>query len=88
VFQPFFAAPLAVFVCLVCYSLRCLVVFSGKVRSKCSNAGTNKTCRINVRINKKSLNEFSAVYIGQEIRAHKGLIWTVKFSPNGKYLAT
>ncbi|CAJ2641572.1 unnamed protein product [Trifolium pratense] len=58
------------------------------VRSKFSNAGTNKTHRINVRQNKKSWNEFSAVYIGQEIRAHKGLIWTMKFSPNGQYLAT
>jgi hypothetical protein len=45
-----------------------------KVRSKFSNASTNKTHRINVRYNKKRWNEFSAVYIGQEIRAHKGLI--------------
>ncbi|GAU13195.1 hypothetical protein TSUD_303260 [Trifolium subterraneum] len=59
-----------------------------KVRSKFSNASTNKTHRINVKHNKKSWNEFSAVYIGQEIRAHKGLIWTMKFSPNGQYLAT
>jgi hypothetical protein len=59
-----------------------------KVRSKFSNASTNKTHRINVRHNKKRWNEFSAVYIGQEIRAHKGLIWTMKFSPNGQYLAT
>ena len=32
--------------------------------------------------------ELSALYIGQEIRAHKGLIWTMKFSPNGQYLAS
>ncbi|KAJ1378267.1 WD40/YVTN repeat-like-containing domain superfamily [Sesbania bispinosa] len=59
----------------------------GKVRSNL-NSGTNKTRRINVRQNKKRWMEFSALYIGQEIRAHKGLIWTMKFSPNGQYLAS
>ncbi|XP_027334822.1 vegetative incompatibility protein HET-E-1-like isoform X2 [Abrus precatorius] len=58
-----------------------------KIRSK-FNSGKNKTCRVNVRLNKKSWMEFSALYIGQEIRAHKGLIWTMKFSPNGHYLAS
>ncbi|CAK8567890.1 unnamed protein product [Lathyrus sativus] len=60
----------------------------GIVRSKFINANTNETCRINVRHNKKSWNESSAVHGGQEIRAHKGLIWTMKFSPRGQYLAT
>nr|KYP67836.1 WD repeat-containing protein 44 [Cajanus cajan] len=50
--------------------------------------GTNKTRRIKVTRNKKRWLEFSGLYIGQEIRAHKGLIWTMKFSPNGKYLAS
>ncbi|KAL2347266.1 hypothetical protein Fmac_001266 [Flemingia macrophylla] len=59
----------------------------GKVKSKL-NSGTNKTRRINVRQNKKRWMEFSALYIGQEIKAHKGLIWTMKFSPNGQYLAS
>ncbi|KAG5019414.1 hypothetical protein JHK87_015269 [Glycine soja] len=59
----------------------------GKVRSKL-NSSTNKTRRINVRQNKKRWMELSALYIGQEIRAHKGLIWTMKFSPNGQYLAS
>ncbi|TKY73855.1 WD repeat-containing protein [Spatholobus suberectus] len=59
----------------------------GKVGSKL-NSGTNKTRRITVRQNKKRWMEFSALYIGQEIRAHKGLIWTMKFSPNGQYLAS
>ncbi|CAI8598862.1 unnamed protein product [Vicia faba] len=60
----------------------------GIVRSKFVKASTDETCRINVRRNKKSWNEFSAVYGGQKIRAHKGLIWTMKFSPRGQYLAT
>ncbi|XP_020203612.1 uncharacterized protein LOC109789136 isoform X2 [Cajanus cajan] len=59
----------------------------GKVISEL-NSGTNKTRRINVRHNKKRWMEFSALYIGQEIKAHKGLIWTLKFSPNGQYLAS
>ncbi|PNY01822.1 WD repeat-containing protein 44-like [Trifolium pratense] len=59
----------------------------GKVRSKL-NTTASKTRRIKVRQNKKRWLEFSELYIGQEIKAHKGLIWTMKFSPNGKYLAS
>ncbi|XP_004503956.1 uncharacterized protein [Cicer arietinum] len=58
-----------------------------KVRS-ISRTGTNKTRRIKVRKNKKRWLEFSELYIGQEIKAHKGLIWTMKFSPNDQYLAS
>ncbi|CAJ1937863.1 unnamed protein product [Sphenostylis stenocarpa] len=59
----------------------------GNVKSKL-NAGANKTRRIKVRQNKKRWLEFSGLYIGQEVRAHKGLIWTIKFSPCGQYLAS
>jgi len=59
----------------------------GKARSKL-DSGPNKTRRIKVKQNKKRWMEFSALYIGQEIRAHEGLIWTMKFSPNGQYLAS
>ncbi|KAI5384222.1 autophagy-related protein 16 isoform X1 [Lathyrus oleraceus] len=59
----------------------------GKVRSKLST-GMNKTSRIKVRRNKKRWLEFGEVYVGQEIKAHKGLVWTMKFSPNGEYLAS
>lgn len=44
--------------------------------------------RIKVKQNKKRCMEFSAVYMGQEIQAHKGYIWTMKFSPDGQYLAS
>jgi WD repeat-containing protein 44 len=37
---------------------------------------------------KKNLVEFSAVYMDQEIRAHKGSIRVMKFSPSGWYLAS
>ncbi|CAL0306652.1 unnamed protein product [Lupinus luteus] len=59
----------------------------GKSRSKL-NTGMNRTRRIKIRQNKKRWLEFSGLYIGQQIRAHKGLIWTMKFSPNGHYLAS
>ncbi|RZC29481.1 Linoleate 9S-lipoxygenase-4 [Glycine soja] len=59
----------------------------GNVRSKL-NAGTNKTRRIKVKQNKKRWLEFSGLYLGQEVRAHKGLVWTMKFSPRGQYLAS
>ncbi|KAG5042649.1 hypothetical protein JHK87_006564 [Glycine soja] len=59
----------------------------GNVRSKL-NAGTNKTRRIKVKHNKKRCLEFSGLYLGQEVRAHNGLVWTMKFSPCGQYLAS
>ncbi|KAK7353624.1 hypothetical protein VNO80_19075 [Phaseolus coccineus] len=59
----------------------------GKISSKL-DSGPNKSRRIKVKQNKKRWMELSALYIGQEIRAHEGLIWTMKFSPNGQYLAS
>ncbi|KAH1099437.1 hypothetical protein GYH30_034876 [Glycine max] len=59
----------------------------GNVRSKL-NTGTNKTRRIKVKQNKKRCLEFSGLYLGQEVRAHKGLVWTMKFSPSDQYLAS
>ncbi|XP_028793336.1 WD repeat-containing protein 44-like [Neltuma alba] len=58
-----------------------------KIRPKLKK-GANKTHRIKVRQNKKRWTELSGLYVGQEITAHKGVIWAMKFSPNGQYLAT
>lgn len=54
---------------------------------KFSDAG-RKITQMKVQQKNKKCKEFTAVYSGQEIRAHKGLIWTMKFSPDGQYLAT
>lgn len=52
------------------------------------NPAKSKSCRVKVYQNKKRCSEFSALYMRQQICAHKGLVWTMKFSPDGKYLAS
>ncbi|XP_077241350.1 uncharacterized protein LOC143881899 [Tasmannia lanceolata] len=47
-----------------------------------------KERRMRVQHRQKRFIEFSALYVGQEIQAHKGFIWTMKFSPDGKFLAS
>ncbi|EXB41001.1 WD repeat-containing protein 44 [Morus notabilis] len=47
-----------------------------------------KTPKIKVLQKKKRCLELTAPYLGQEIGAHKGPIWTMKFSPDGQYLAS
>ncbi|CAN4102872.1 unnamed protein product [Withania somnifera] len=44
--------------------------------------------RVRVRQYGKSCKELTAVYKTQEILAHNGAIWTIKFSLDGKYLAS
>ncbi|RWR86875.1 POC1 centriolar protein B-like protein isoform X1 [Cinnamomum micranthum f. kanehirae] len=57
-------------------------------RNVLCNGLSPKARRMRVRNHKKSCVEFTAVYMEQEIQAHKGFIWTMKFSPDGKFLAT
>ncbi|KAL6506981.1 hypothetical protein OROHE_022418 [Orobanche hederae] len=44
--------------------------------------------RVRVKQYGKSVKELTALYKSQEIQAHNGSIWTIKFSLDGKYLAT
>jgi WD40 repeat protein len=44
--------------------------------------------RVKVRSYRKWSKELSAMYEGQVIRAHDGAILTMKFSPDGQFLAT
>ncbi|EEF45127.1 WD-repeat protein, putative [Ricinus communis] len=59
-----------------------------KISELNSDTPTIETNRIKVKQNKKRCMEFTGVYMQQELRAHKGFIWTMKFSPDGQYLAT
>ncbi|ONK57530.1 uncharacterized protein A4U43_C09F1440 [Asparagus officinalis] len=47
-----------------------------------------RSIRAKVLRHKKKCLEFTALYMGQEIRAHKGAIRTMKFSTSGCYLAS
>ncbi|KAG2567603.1 hypothetical protein PVAP13_7NG336700 [Panicum virgatum] len=44
--------------------------------------------RVKVRQYGKSYKELSGLFMNQEIQAHNGSIWSIRFSPDGQYLAS
>ncbi|XP_020597450.1 F-box/WD-40 repeat-containing protein At5g21040-like [Phalaenopsis equestris] len=52
------------------------------------NSQVPRTMTTKVLQHRKSCRELTALFMGQDIKAHKGLIRTMKFSPSGCYIAS
>ncbi|KAG1362291.1 WD repeat-containing protein 44 [Cocos nucifera] len=52
------------------------------------HSGCARIQRVKVRLYRKRSKELSALYKGKDIKAHEGAVLTMKFSPNGQYLAS
>ncbi|KAA8518896.1 hypothetical protein F0562_016330 [Nyssa sinensis] len=53
-----------------------------------SNKNTSSSQWVKARQHGKSYKEFTALHFCQEIQAHEGSIWTIKFSLDARYLAS
>lgn len=73
-------------------SMGCIADRQGRVvDSRFNNSGERSRARyqrVQVRLNRKQSKEFSALYMGQNFKAHNGAILTMKFSHDGGYLAS
>ncbi|GAB2293944.1 hypothetical protein Dimus_028158 [Dionaea muscipula] len=69
------------------HSFSCITVDQGIARDL-SSVPRSRIQRVKVRHSRKQCKELSALYLGQDIKAHEGSILAMKFSPDGQYLAS
>ncbi|XP_027339985.1 WD repeat-containing protein 44-like [Abrus precatorius] len=72
-------------------SIACFVHNRGADETNCKDYDSmdrNGIQRVRVHSYRKRFKEFSSLYTEQEFKAHKGVILTMKFSLDGKYLAS
>ncbi|XP_008790515.2 uncharacterized protein LOC103707703 [Phoenix dactylifera] len=73
-------------------SVACIVDRQMEENNLCSSGSEQTGCariqRVKVRPYRKRSKELSAVYKGEDIKAHDGAILTMKFSPDGQFLAS
>ncbi|KAL3653662.1 hypothetical protein CASFOL_003343 [Castilleja foliolosa] len=69
-------------------SMTCIMKSSVKDNSAGPNNFRRRISRVNVRHCGRKSKELSALYAGQDIQAHEGSILTMKFSLDGRYLAS
>ncbi|KAJ0248638.1 Uncharacterized protein HA466_0157120 [Hirschfeldia incana] len=61
---------------------------SGEASVSGGSSSSSRIERVKVKEYKKEAKELSALFKGQEIQAHQGAILAMKFSPDGRYLAS